>query len=130
MPDEHGNALTVFVAVSVVGLLAVCGLVVDGGAQARLGRQAELVAAQAARAAVDNTATNRVAGVRTDAAAAIAAARQVLAGHPELSSQVRLVGDAVQVSTSGQVETVFLSLIGIPTLAAHGSATADLIPDR
>ncbi len=126
MRDQRGQALSVFVAVAVLALLLVCGLVGDGGAQARSVRRAETAAALAARAAADATATARLAGVEPRLADALHAAEQVLAGYPELTGEVLLVGGAVQVRTQGSVNTVFLSLIGIESLAASGSATAEL----
>ena len=124
--DQRGQALSVFMAVGVVALLLVCGLVVDGGAQARAVRQAETVAALAARAAVDATATARLAGAEPQPAVAIQAARQVLDDYPDLTGEVRLVAGRVEVQTRAEVETVFLSLIGITSLAGSGSATAEL----
>ncbi len=124
--DQRGQALSVFMAVGVVALLLVCGLVVDGGAQARAVRQAETAAALAARAAVDATAPARLAGAAAEPAVAIRAAEQVLDGYPDLTGEVRLVAGRVEVATRARVETVFLSLIGISTLAASGSATAEL----
>ncbi|MDQ7992553.1 MAG: pilus assembly protein TadG-related protein [Propionicimonas sp.] len=124
--DQRGQALSVFVAVSVFALLLVCGLVVDGGAQATATRRAETAAALAARAAADATATNRLAGVDADAGQAVAAAQRVLAGYPGIAGQARLVPGGVEVTTRTEVATVFLSLIGIESLAATGTATASL----
>jgi len=77
-------------------------------------------------AAADATAARRLAGASPDVGQAITAARRVLDAYPDVVGQVRLVPGGVEVSTSTQVETVFLSLIGINTLAATGSATAEL----
>lgn len=125
MRDECGQALSTLVAVSVVGLLLMCGLVVDGGAQAEAGRRAQLAAALAARAAVDDTATARLAGTTPQTGRAIAVAHQVLAAHG-VEGEVRFVAGRVEVQTSTRVNTVFLSLIGIDTLGAGGTATAEL----
>lgn len=125
MRSERGQALSVFVAVSVLALLLVCGLVVDGGAQAAAARRAQAAAAQAARAAVDTTATARLAGGQPEAGAAVAAARQVLAAHG-VDGDISLASGRVEVHTSTRVGTVFLSLIGIDSLAATGTATAEL----
>jgi Flp pilus assembly protein TadG len=123
-------SLSVFVAVSVLALLLVAGLVVDGGAQAVAARRAELVAAAAARAAADDTATARLAGQRAEAGSAIAAAQQVLTDSRDVTGDVRLVGGRVVVSTTSGVDTVFLSLIGITRLVGHGSAEAELVANR
>lgn len=125
MREERGQALSVFVAVSVLGLLLVCGLVVDGGAQAEAARRAQTAAWSAARAAVDTTATARLAGVEPDLGQATAAVRRVLAAHG-VEGEFSLRAGQVEVRTNTQVKTVFLSLIGINALGATGSATAEL----
>ena len=125
MRDERGQALSTFVAASMLALLLMCGLVVDGGAQAQAATRAQSAAALAARAAVDTTATARLADRQPDHGKAIAAARAVLARH-DVEGEVALRAGQVEVRTTTQVETIFLSLIGITTLAASGSATAEL----
>lgn len=125
MRTERGQALSVFVAVSVLGLLLMCGLVVDGGAQAAAAGRAQSAAALAARAAVDTTATARLAGTEPEPREAIAAARQVMAAHG-VEGEVSLRAGQVEVRTTTRVETIFLSLIGITTLGASGSAIAEL----
>ena len=54
--DEKGQSISVLFAISVVALLAVGGLVVDGGAHATATRKAQQAASSAARAAVDASA--------------------------------------------------------------------------
>lgn len=125
MRDERGQALSVFVAVSMLGLLLVCGLVVDGGAQAHAARRAQTAAALAARVAADVTAVSRLAGAEPEAGRVVAAAREILAAH-QVEGEISLLAGQVQVRTTTRVETVFLSLIGIDSLAATGSATAEL----
>lgn len=128
MKNQRGQSMSAFVAVVVFALLVVAGLVVDGGAQMAAARNAELVAAAAARAAADETATRRLAGRQLDVGAAVTAARRVIAASPELSGTVSVTGEGnVRVSTRTAVETVFLSLIGIGSLSASGSAEAGLV---
>ncbi|MCW5952665.1 MAG: hypothetical protein KIT69_10435, partial [Propionibacteriaceae bacterium] len=105
--------------------LLMCGLVVDGGAQAEAARRAQSAAAMAARSALDSTATARLAGAEPEVGKAVAVARQVLAAHG-VEGDITLRAGQVEVTTTAQVETVFLSLIGINTLRATGSATAEL----
>ena len=128
--DQRGMSLSVFVAVSVLALLLVAGLVVDGGGQAVATRRAELVAAAAARAAADETAPARLAGQQADVAAAIGAAQGVLADSGDVTGEVRLVAGRVLVTTTSGVDTVFLSLIGITRLNGRGSAEAELVANR
>lgn len=127
---ERGLSMSSFFAVVVLGLLLVAGLVVDGGAQAVAARRAELVASAAARAAADATAASRLAGEEPDVGAALAAARQVLVASGDVSGEARLVGGRIRVETTGGIEPVFLSLIGIRRLDARGSAEADLFSNR
>lgn len=128
MRDERGQSLSSFVSVTVVALLLVAGLVVDGGAQANAARRAELAASAAARAAAAQTATNRLAGVAPDVGAATAAARRALAEHPGVTGEISVTArGVVRVRTKAGVETVFLSLIGIPRLSAAGGAEAELV---
>lgn len=126
---ERGVSLSTFVVALVPALLLVAGLVVDGGAQAVAARRAELVASAAARAAADETAAARLAGEEPDAAAAIAAAQRVLAASG-VGGDVRLAAGRAVVTTNTHAGTVFLSLVGITRLEAHGSAEADLFSNR
>lgn len=126
-PDERGAAFSVLVVVALLALLLMTGLVVDGGAQLAAQRQAQAVAAQAARAGSDASAAARLAG-RDGSQAAGRAARQVLDAHPELRGQVLLGADGeLRVATTIGVPTTFLSLIGIDRLDASGEAGARLI---
>jgi hypothetical protein len=128
--DQRGVSMSAFFAVVVVGLVLVAGLVVDGGAQALAARRAELVASAAARAAADATAADRIAGAPVDAAAAIEAGRRELAASGDVTGTVTLVGGRVHVETTSGITPVFLTLIGIRRLGAHGSADAELVANR
>lgn len=123
--DERGQSLSAFVALVMVALLLGAGLVVDGGAQSAASRRAEQAAAQAARAALDATAPTRAAGVAPDVAAAVRAGEDAL-GAAGVSGSVRVTAGRVRVETQTSVPTVVLSLIGVRTLSARGSAEADL----
>lgn len=128
--NQRGMSLSSFVVLVIPALLIVAGLVVDGGAQAVAARRAELVASAAARAAADATATDRLAGRKPDSGAAIAAAQGVLTASGDVEGHVELVGGRVRVTTSSGADAVFLSLIGIQRLPAHGSAEAELVANR
>ena len=123
--DERGQSLSAFVAVVVMALLRGAGLGVDGGAPAAASGRAEQAAAQAARAAADATAPTRAAGVPVDAGAAVRAGESSLAATG-VAGTVRLEGGRVRVETGTTVPTVILSLIGVRSLSARGSAEADL----
>ncbi len=112
-----------FFSVVVMALLLVCGLVVDGGRQAATTREAQGVAATVARAAADAAAGDVVAG-GSGAGAGIATAQRLLASSG-MTGTVTPVPGGVRVDTTTSVDTVFLSLIGIASLPARGSATAE-----
>ena len=125
--SERGQALSAFVVVTVIALLLIAGLGVDGGRKSAADRRAELTAAAAARSAAATTAAPRQGGRRPGAGAALAAARAGIAAELGMQGSVHLAADGrVRVTTSTTVETVLLSLIGIATLRGDGSADAQL----
>lgn len=124
--SERGQSLSVLFAVVLPALLLVIGLVIDGGAQAGAARRAESAAAAAARAAVDATAASVLAGRGPDLVMAREAGLDVLAGYPDVTGEVRLVGGMVEIETIATVRTQVLMVIGITTLSASGQATAEL----
>lgn len=126
MRSDRGASMSVLICVVVVALLVMAGLVIDGGAQTAAARRANAVAAEAARAGADASATQRIAG-QDGRAAARRAAQAVLSAHPELTGSVSIdVSETLTVRTSASVPTVFLQLIGISRLDADGEATAQL----
>lgn len=124
--DERGASASVFVAVAMLALVLVAGLVVDGGAQVRAERLAQVAAARAVREGSDARAPSALVG-QDGAAPALAAARDSLASDG-VQGSVELDGDAVVVHTTTSVDTVFLSLVGIDHLSAHGQARGVLRP--
>lgn len=128
--SERG-AVTLFVAIAMIGLLALAGLVVDGGAKVRAAQRADRVAAEAARAAgqaIDLADVLEGSGLRVDRRPALAAAESYLrAAGVEGSAHVVEGGAGVVVATTISAPTVFLGLIGVPRLTVHGSAEAALV---
>lgn len=97
------GAITVWVAATFMAIIAVAGLVVDGGAKIRAGERADLVAGEAARAASYATGPDNT--PRTSAAAA--AARTVLS-RSGLTGNVTVTGPgridiAVQATATGPI---------------------------
>lgn len=128
--DRDAGSVTVFVAVTMLGLLVLCGLVVDGGAKLRATQRADRIAAEAARAAgqaVDPTAL--VAGdVTVDRAAAVESAQEYLAaagvtGTVALSPD----GTAIDVDAVVTAPSVFLGLVGIESFSVTGHGRAVLV---
>jgi hypothetical protein len=125
------GAVTLFVAIAMVGLLALAGLVVDGGAKVRAVQRADRVAAEAARAAgqaVDLAGVLEGSDVRVDRRAALVAAEAYLrASGVEGAARVIEGGRGIAVTTTTSVPTVFLGLIGVPRFTVRGSAEVALV---
>lgn len=128
-PDE-GSA-SVFIVVSVLGLLVLIGLVADGGAKLRATQRADATAAEAARAggqALDLA--SAVAGDHghVDRAIALLAAQDYLraagaTGWVDVSPD----RTRVRVTVTDTAPTAFLGLIGIDTVTVTGTAEATLV---
>ena len=111
-------------AIIAPALLVLVGLVVDGGGQLAAVRQAEGVAAQAARAGVDGMPATLNGGASPQFAKQ--AAEQYLR-DARVSGTVSVAGDVVTVRTTVSYQTVFLGLIGVHTLEGEGQASARMI---
>jgi len=90
--DAQRGAVTVWVALIALAVLASILLVVDGGARMRAATQADTYAAEAARAATIAV-TPRSAGASADARAATQAAQAYLAAAG-VSGTVKIIGPA------------------------------------
>lgn len=124
------GSVTLFLSITVVGLLAVIGLVVDGGAKIRGIQHADAVAANAARVAGQRISVPvAIVGERptVNAQAASLAARQYLAAQG-VTGTVTSTATTITVTVTDKAPTVFLGLIGIGTLTVEGRATAVLVP--
>ncbi|MGO2112435.1 MAG: pilus assembly protein TadG-related protein [Pseudoclavibacter sp.] len=125
--DERGSS-QVLIILSVVALIVVIGLVVDGAGQVQARTNAQHVAASAARAAVSAIGGDTVDGatLAVDSAAAEFAAREQLEASG-LTGTVDVTGAVVTVTVTDVYRTAFLSLIGIESLNVTASASASLI---
>lgn len=124
--DDTG-AITLFMVVLAVALLAVIGLVVDGAGKVRAIQRADRAAQEAARTAgqqLQIPAAVRGDAVSIDTAAAARAARDYLATVPDVTGTVTVTGNTVTVTTHTSYQPVFVSIIGIGTMDATGTATA------
>ncbi|MGQ0631508.1 MAG: pilus assembly protein TadG-related protein [Sporichthyaceae bacterium] len=120
------GSITPFVVVLTAALLAMAGLVVDGGYALAARQDAAATAEQAARAGADALSRQsflRGGPLRIDRAAAAAAAERHLAvvGH---AGQASISGDTVTVTVQVTRTTAILSAIGIETLTASATASA------
>ena len=128
--DETGS-VSVFVAITAIGLMILAGLIADGGAKLRATQRAASIAAEAARAggqAIDTRAVAHGQDLSIDVEQAVRAAQAYLAGvGVDGTVDVSDDGKRIQVHVTSHSRTVFLSLMGISTLSANGSAAAVLV---
>lgn len=120
------GSITPFVVVLTAALLAMAGLVIDGGYALAARQDANANAERAARAGADALSRESMLGggpLRIDPVAAHAAAdRQLVAAGR--TGQVTIAGDTVTVTVTVARPTAILSAIGIDTLSATATATA------
>lgn len=129
--DERGMAVSVWVALAVPLLMLVMGIAVDLSGQIGATRQAQEVAAQAARVAGQQIdaetymATGR--SVKVDPARARAAASAYvrasgMTGATRIDSTTRLV-----VTATASYRPQFLSMLGVGNLRVTGEASINII---
>lgn len=124
-PRDEGSA-TLFVVVLAPALLAMAGLVIDGGYALAARQEAAATAEQAARAGAGALARDGLrAGdpPRLDPAAAAAAAQAYLA-DTGYSGTATVTGQAVTVTVRISRPTAILSAVGIDAVASTATATA------
>jgi hypothetical protein len=124
--DERGQSVSVFVSVITVALIVTAGLVIDGGQKIAASSRAEGAAAGAARAAANAAATQALAG-SDSTGSAVVAAKAYLRGQPDVTGTVSVSRGLVTVRTRSSASTLFLSVIGIDSVTAQGSAEANTV---
>ena len=125
------GSITLFFCVATAGLLALVGLVVDGGAKVRALQNADRLAAEAGRAGGQSINVGAAITGSTpvvDASRAVRAAQAYLAAAGA-SGTVHVVdgGRQLMVDVTTSSPTVFLGIIGIDTFVVHGFATVTLV---
>jgi hypothetical protein len=129
-PDGERGSLTLMLLILFVSLLALAGLVIDGGAKLDEAEQAASVAQEAARAGAGmvNRANAYSTGTFTvDRGQALAAARQYLTSAGVDGVAKPAGADSIEVTVTISEPTKILSIIGISTVSGTGSATASLV---
>lgn len=111
------------------GLIALAGLVVDGGNALAAREQAADLAQQAARAGADALSPLSLhdsdpSQLTADPAAARAAVLRTLAPEGITDPTVTIDGDSVTVSITVHEDTQVLSIVGVNQLSGSASATA------
>ena len=136
-PDDGDRcSITLMLLALFVALIALAGIVIDGGAKLNQAENANAVAQEAARAGAGmvnqaNAYTNGRFTVDPDQA--VAAAWQYLAdnGYDRANGYVdsvsRVGTESIQVSVTATSRTRVLSIIGIDTMTSTGAATASLV---
>lgn len=128
--DERGQSVSVFATVVFAALIMTAGLVIDGGQKIAAASRAESSAAGAARAAANAGVTQTLAGASAGDAS-LRAARAFLAGQPDVTGSASVSNGIVTVHTRASERTLFLSLIGIDSVSATGTASANSVgPDE
>jgi Flp pilus assembly protein TadG len=133
-PPGHGagerGTITLMLLVMFVALLALAGIVIDGGAKLAQAENAHAIAQEAARAGagmVNQSKALANGSFTVDQAQALAAAQQYLA---RLGVQGTAAADgpqAIRVTVTVTAPTHVLSIIGIDSMRSTGSATASLV---
>ncbi len=129
-PGGDRGSITLMLAALGVALIALAGIVIDGGVKLRANQKADAVAQEAARAGagmVDQSTAYSTGAFIVDRAQAIAEARAYLAAGG-FDGQVTAQGTrAIRVTVEIIEPTRVLSIIGIDSVKSAGSATASLV---
>lgn len=128
--DGERGSLTLMLAVLMVALLALAGLVIDGGRKLNESASAYAIAQEAARAGAGMVAradAYRSGTFEVDPGQAVAAARAYLAAAGDRGSVTVAGADKIQVTVTVTERTMVLSLIGIDSMTSTGTAVASLV---
>jgi Flp pilus assembly protein TadG len=130
-PLADGGSITLFAVVLFLAILVAVGLVADGGAKLRAARQASDTAEEAARAGAGlinrDRAYSRGGTFLIDQTAALQAARTYLTTHGVKGTVTPVGTEKMRVTVTISRPAPLLSLIGISTVSATKTATADLV---
>lgn len=126
---SDSGSLTLMLAVLMMALLALAGLVIDGGRKLDATQKAYAIAQEAARAGagqVNTSAAYRSGTFKVAISQAEDAARAYILSTGYAGS-VTVSGNRIKVTVSVTERTAVLSLIGIPKFTSSGSAVASLV---
>lgn len=128
--ERDRGSVSIFLATAAFVMIVLVGLAVDLGGQVAAQQRARDVAAQAPRAGGQQVLGGPAVegqGAQIDAGAAAVAARGYLSAAG-VAGTVTVTGtDTIEVTTSDNYQTKFLSIIGLGTLHVTGHSTAHLI---
>lgn len=126
--DDERGSITPFFVVFVPALLLIVGLVVDGAGKIQANENAQAIASGASRAAANAVAAQVVSngGISLDNTRARTAATDYIEASG-MTGTVNVAGNRITVSVETSYSTKFVSIIGIATLPAEATATAEII---
>jgi len=126
--DDERGSITPFFVVFVPALVLIVGLVVDGAGKIQANENAQAIASGASRAAANAVAAQVVSngGISLDNNRARIAATDYIEASG-MTGTVNVVGDRITVSVETSYSTKFVSIIGIASLPAQATATAEII---
>jgi Flp pilus assembly protein TadG len=128
--DRERGTITLMLLVMFVALLALAGIVIDGGAKLDQAENANAVAQEAARAGAGlvNQGQALATGQFTvDQAQALAAAQHYLTSAGYQGTAAADGPDGIRVTVTVTAPTHVLSIIGIDSMTSTGSAVASLV---
>jgi type IV secretory pathway TrbL component len=128
-PGERGS-VTLMLLVLFVALIALAGIVIDGGAKLEQAENASAVAQEAARAGagmVDQTRAYSTGSSTVDDAQAVAAAQQYLTAGDYQGTVTAPTPTTIEVTVTMTQPTRVLSILGIDSMTSTGTATASLV---
>jgi Flp pilus assembly protein TadG len=125
--DERGSITPMFV-VFVPALVLIIGLVVDGAGKIQANENAQAIAAGASRSAANAVASQIVTngGVSLDNTRARNAALDYI-DAAGMTGIVTVTGTQITVTVETNYSTKFVSIIGITSLPAEATASAEII---
>jgi Flp pilus assembly protein TadG len=127
--DDRGS-ITLMLLTLFVALIAMAGIVIDGGAKLNQAENATAIAQEAARAGagmVNQANAYSTGSFTVDQGQAITAAEQYLAGAGYQGSVTPVGNDSIEVTVTVTSPTKVLSIIGIDSMSSTGTATASLV---
>jgi Flp pilus assembly protein TadG len=128
--DRERGSITLMLLVLFVALIALAGIVIDGGAKLNQAENANAIAQEAARAGagmVNPGNAYSTGSFTVDQSQAVAAARQYLATAGYHGTVTTVGTESIQVTVTVTAPTRVLSIIGIDSMSSTGSATASLV---
>lgn len=126
--DDECGSITPFFVVFVPAIVLIVGLVVDGAGKIQANENAQAIASGASRAAANAVAAQVVSngGISLDNTRAQIAATDYIEASG-MTGTVNVVGNRITVSVETSYSTKFVSIMGIATLPAEATATAEII---